>query len=292
MNSLLPRPTPSVLVEQFLSGRSPRTIEAYGRDLALFAAFVGATSVQDAAERLLADQATANLMTLAWFNSMFDEGLPRGHGKNRVLRALSPQTANRRMAALTSLVKLARTLGFVPWTLDAPRARAKSFRDTRGPGWELPNEAIEAATPRDAAILSLLLHAGLRRGEVASLDVCHLDLAGRRVALLGKGCRERAWHTIPDRAAALLDAWLRLRGEEPGSLFGLSGWQIWELCRGYGFRPHGCRHALATRIAKKTKDVSAVQGVLRHGSRSTSLAYIDADEDVVGRTLRAVVDGG
>ncbi|MGA7328011.1 MAG: hypothetical protein WBX25_26870 [Rhodomicrobium sp.] len=44
---------------------------------------------------------------------------------------------------------------------------------------------------RDTAILRLAFGLGLRRNEVASLDIVHVDLAGDKLHVLGKGSRER-----------------------------------------------------------------------------------------------------
>jgi integrase/recombinase XerC len=51
-------------------------------------------------------------------------------------RGLAPATIARRLAALRSIVKPARTLGHVTWTIDIGSPRAEAYRDTRGPGLE------------------------------------------------------------------------------------------------------------------------------------------------------------
>src|SRR5437899_7628891 len=49
-------------------------------------------------------------------------------------RGLASLTVNRRLTALRSMIKLGRTLGLVPWTLECQGMKAESYRDTRGPG--------------------------------------------------------------------------------------------------------------------------------------------------------------
>lgn len=90
------------LVGAFLSGRSARTLDAYRADLGDFAAFVGVEGVDEAAGALLAcGLGAANERVLAYRAHLLERGL-------------SPATINRRLSAVRSLVKLARTLGLVP----------------------------------------------------------------------------------------------------------------------------------------------------------------------------------
>ena len=49
-------------------------------------------------------------------------------------RGLATATIARRLAALRSMVKLARALGRIAWTLDIAGPKAEPYRDTRGPG--------------------------------------------------------------------------------------------------------------------------------------------------------------
>jgi integrase/recombinase XerC len=110
------------LLAAFLSGRSPQTLKAYAADLADFAAWAGAGSAAEACGQLLqAPHGAANGAALAY----------RAH---LLGRGLAPATVNRRLAALRSLVHLARTLGLVAWGLDVEGVRSEGYRDTRGPG--------------------------------------------------------------------------------------------------------------------------------------------------------------
>jgi integrase/recombinase XerC len=109
---------------------------------------------------------------------------PAGHetryrkGQCEEARKLAPATVARRIAALRSVVKLARTLGRITWAIDIPSPRAEAYRDTRGPGlagWKAMLAAVkkQAATPkgkRDLSLLRLMHDLGLRRGEVVALE--------------------------------------------------------------------------------------------------------------------------
>lgn len=205
---------PVDLVGAFLAGRNPKTLLAYRRDLEDFTAFVGAASLNEAAALLLSQgSGSANGMALAY----------RVHLQER---GLASATVNRRLASLRSLVKLARLLGMIPWTLEVESMKTTAYRDTRGCGTEgfrLMLDSLEAGldakTIRDRCILRLLYAMALRRGEVCSLDLCHLDLQGSRLSILGKGRTQRESITIPPKVLESLKAWVETRGSEPGALF-------------------------------------------------------------------------
>jgi integrase/recombinase XerD len=80
---------------------------------------------------------------------------------------------------------------------------------------EDPHHAIGA---RDAALIALLCGLGLRRAEAVALDPGDYEPANGAVRLRhGKGNKERELYTNGPIADAL-NAWLRLRGTEPGPL--------------------------------------------------------------------------
>jgi integrase/recombinase XerC len=80
-------------------------------------------------------------------------------------------------------------------------------------------ERKDAKAVRDRALLRLAFDLGLRRGELASLDLEHLALEAGTVAVLGKGQEGRELLTLPAETVAVLRAWLEQRGLEPGLLF-------------------------------------------------------------------------
>src|SRR5919202_3659421 len=129
------------LLRAFLSARSRNTARAYSRDLEHFAAWCRVPTPGEAARLLLAgSHGHANEVALRYKGSMLEEGL-------------APATVNRRLAALRSLVKLARVLGQVSWQLEVEGVRSESYRDTRGPGREGVRRLFEAAAGR--AVLRL-----------------------------------------------------------------------------------------------------------------------------------------
>lgn len=289
----------SRLLRAWLDGRGERTIRAYSQDLEDFRAFLGAESVNGAAEELLArGHGAANETGLAY----------RAH---LVGRGLAPATINRRLAALRSLVSLARTLGMVPWGLEVGSVKAETMKDTRGPGTSTVRAMLEelarrpgARAARDRAALRLLADLGLRRCEVVGLDVAHLDFAGARVAVLRKGKRERTWLSLTPAALEALRGWLEARGEEPGPLFRgirgerLTGSGLWRVISTLGrrvgakVRPHGLRHTAITEAVKRAQangmQLEEVRDFSGHADVRTLMVYRDRERNVQGR-LAALV---
>lgn len=74
------------------------------------------------------------------------------------------------------------------------------------------------AGPRDAAIMAMFMGTGIRRAELASMEIDDIDLASGRAVILGKGNKEREAFLAPGSMAALFD-WLEIRGRTPGPLF-------------------------------------------------------------------------
>jgi len=291
------------LLASFLSGRNERTRRAYARDLEDFRSFVGTDSPEEAAGRLLSQgHGEANALALAYRSNLMERGL-------------SPATVNRRLSSVRSLVRLARTLGFVPWALEVESVPSEAYRDTRGPGREGCGRMVaelegrpEPKARRDLAAVRLLYDLALRRVEVSRLDVEDVDLGAGTVAVLGKGRTERAILSLPEPTAAALRGWLDVRGTDPGPLFlnfdragkgrRLSGTSIYRMVRklgaavGLAVRPHGLRHAAITEALDRTNgNLREVQRFSRHRDPRTLTRYDDNREDLGGRVAALVASG-
>lgn len=297
--------TPADLIEHFLSGRSKRTIQAYRQDLEDFRQFVGARSIDQATTILIGNgHGRANGLALSYLAHLRDRGLQAA-------------TINRRLAALRSLVKLARTLGLVSWALEVSNLKSKSYRDTRGPGRDGFYRLLTAATAqengkgvRDRAILRLLYDLALRRGEVVALNLDDLDLEAGTLAVTGKGQTEKLVMTLPEPTKRALSDWLTVRGTEPGPLFynfdrarkgkRLTGTSLYRLIRRLGeksgikTRPHGLRHTAITEACKiaQVSDIGLeeVLDFSRHADIRVLLVYRDRERNVQGR-LSTLVAG-
>jgi integrase/recombinase XerC len=298
-------PAAPALVAAWLDGRNERTRRAYAQDLESFRQFLGAETVDAAAEALLGrGHGAANGTALAY----------KAHLKSR---GLSSATINRHLASLRSLVSLARTLGIIPWTLEVSNLKAETYRDTRGPGrlgFRAMLDALagrtDAKARRDVALLRLLHDLGLRRAEAVGLDLDHLDLAGSRVSVLRKGKTQRVWLTLPKATIEAINSWLAVRGEAPGALLvgfrggkgkRLSGGGVYRAVRGADravgvkVRPHGLRHTAITEAVKAAQaDGMSLEEVLDfsgHADVRTLMFYRDRERNVQGRLAALVADG-
>jgi integrase len=137
---------------------------------------------------------------------------------------------------------------------------------------------------RNKAILALLLDTGLRRAELAALQVGDVDLPARLVTVrLGKGGKGRRV-PISSMCAHVLAEWLVARPVELGnSFFGLKGNGLQMLFRrlaarsGVHFFCHALRHTFATLYEG---DVQDLQKILGHSEVSTTAEIYRCRETV------------
>ncbi|HEY7201854.1 MAG TPA: tyrosine-type recombinase/integrase [Candidatus Dormibacteraeota bacterium] len=312
--ALLEQPGVEDLLGRFLNRRKASTIEAYGKDLDHFARWLGLPR-REAVVRLLAcDQGQANRLVDHYAGHM--RSAPPAPGSGSTAARLSPATVNRRLAAIRSLVKMARLHGLISWTVDVEGERVEPYRDTRGPGRPAVRRMVdrldEAEGPqrpkaaRDRALLRLMWDLGLRRGELVELELAHLDLDGARLSVLGKGRDERAWLDLPEETLEALELWLVHRGEEPGHLFcavrkggrvladkPLQGTDVYRLVRPLGdqvgarARPHGVRHSAITGVLEASGgDRRLGQTFARHRDGRVTDRYDDARKNLGGKAAR------
>lgn len=71
---------------------------------------------------------------------------------------------------------------------------------------------------RDAAIIGILVTCGLRRVELASIDMKDYTINTGAIKVMGKGHKERIVYARND-AKKLLDKWIDVRGYDDGALF-------------------------------------------------------------------------
>ena len=289
------------LLATWFAGKDAATVRAYSRDLTDFAQYAGALNVGAALEALLAlAPGEANALALHYRGALLASGK-------------APATVNRHLAALRSVVKLARVLGRITWALEVAGVEAVAYRDTRGPGAtgfralvRMLEQRTDAKGRRDLAIVRLLFDRGLRRQEVVTLDVAHYDRTAHTLAVMGKKRRSRELLTIPTPTVAALEAWLAVRGLEPGPLFTncdragkgerLTGRSIARITGAAGesagigaVRPHGLRHAAITHaLDVAAGDTRRVAKFSRHRNLNTLLIYDDARTDDGGAVASLV----
>ena len=310
------------LFRHWLKGRDPATIAGYRGDLANLAAFMrdqeGNPIVPQLDRRTPTEAAHAAQVAI---QSLVNLGNTKGvtavnayvlsYHAHLLDEEVAPRTINRRLAAIRSMLKVARRIGLVDWTVDLDSEKVDSVKDTRGPGKDAVTTMMGALvkrvqsgdrhSQRDLAILRLLYDLGLRRGEVASLDLEHWEPKRRRLMVWAKKSAERKpLDDVPVETSNALDAWVEVRGEVPGALFvsfdrrtpghRLTGWSIWsmlaELAKSLDLRaaPHGIRHTAITEALNESHgDVRAAQRFSRHKRLETLQVYDDNRENLGGK---------
>jgi integrase/recombinase XerC len=298
----------AALLTAYTSGRNGHTLTAYRRDLEEFRHFVGAGSAEEAVRRLLlARPGDANAIALGY----------RAHLSGR---GLSPASTNRKLAALRSLIKLARLLGLVTWQIEVPGLRAEAYRDTRGPGVVafrrllavLDARPDDRSVRRDRAAVRLLYDLGLRRGEAVSLDRDDVDLERGTVLVRGKRRTEKSLLSLPGPTRAALARWLEVRGDAPGPLFTsfdraekgsgrLTAHSLYRIVRALGAEagitvaPHGLRHTAITEAIKAAQSrgigLEEVLDFSRHKNVQVMMIYRDRDRDMQGQIASLVAEG-
>lgn len=156
------------------------------------------------------------------------------------------------------------------------------------------------ATPagiRDRTLVEFLYGAGLRVGELVSLDLADLQQRARLIRVRGKGRKERI---VPygTRAAEALRAYLPVRvqwkqgaslstealflNQRGGRLTDRSVRRILDSAvrrtsTQHQLHPHALRHAFATHLLEAGMDLRAIQELLGHASLATTQIYTTVD---------------
>ena len=266
-------------VERFLlllaARRSPRTVDAYRRDLAALAAFrdgsVGNASVEEL-ER--------------WLASMRADGL-------------AASTVARRVSAVRSyfrhLVLIGTKTENPAASLQLPR-RARTLPRALSPAeTERLIDAAVGSSPRslrDRALVELLYGAGLRVSEAVGLEKGSVAVEDRIVRVLGKGDKERLV-PLGRPAAEAVRRYLALgrphldRRYRPELFLNARGGPLTragaflilrKLADRAGLEPgrvhpHLLRHSFATHLLEGGADLRSVQEMLGHADLGTTERY-------------------
>jgi site-specific recombinase XerD len=152
---------------------------------------------------------------------------------------------------------------------------------------------------RDYAIVLLLARLGLRRGEVAAIQLEDVDWRAGELLIRGKGSRQDVLPLPVDIGEAVV-SYLRRRPRcESRALFlrmtaplrGLAphtiGWIVREACTRAGLPrvgAHRLRHTAATEMLRHGASLAEIGQVLRHREQKTTAIYAKVDR----RALRAL----
>jgi len=162
-------------------------------------------------------------------------------------------------------------------------------------------DALHSAGPRERLMVRLAAEAGLRRAEVAAVNVRDLerDASGWWLWVRGKGERVRRLPLGDDLAGELRQRGGGVRGGWvfPGGDHGhLSPRWVGKILAGLlpaGVTGHALRHRFATQCYAVDHDTLSVQQLLGHASPATTQRYVALPADGLRRLVSAVaVDDG
>lgn len=266
-------------------GLSPRTQDAYARDLDKLIDFVQArsiASVQDVGPRELRE----------FVYHLKDRGL-QATSIRRCISAVRTYFAFLVGDELVDVdpsetIELPRTWRRLPDVL----SRAEIEQILNAP------DANDRLYWRDKAMLEFTYASGVRVSELISVTTRDLSLDEGFAAVYGKGAKERL---VPVGKAALraLDVYLRelrpqlARTGHRNAIFlnarglPLSRMGVWKILRKHvraaGIRkrvkPHTLRHSFATHLLEGGADLAAVQEMLGHADISTTQIYTHVDRE-------------
>jgi integrase/recombinase XerD len=270
-------------------GLSPRTVEAYGRDLKRLAARLHDSKVA------------------------LDEAGPRQLAAHlRALRreGLSPRSVSRALVSIRGfyahLIELGEREDNPAVHLSQPKLWRKLPRVLDEEQVEALLRAPDTTTPRgarDRAMVELLYATGLRVSELVQLRLPQLRLDVGFIIALGKGDKERI---VPVGEAA--ERWVSrylseirpaVRKTRSDAVFlsrlgrAMTRQRFWQILRAYGqsagikeLSPHVLRHSFATHLLEHGADLRSVQAMLGHADISTTQIYTH----IHARRLRSLYD--
>jgi integrase/recombinase XerD len=274
-------------------GASPRTIDAYRRDIVRCAAWARGEGVGDAG-------ALTPRLLREYVYTLRDLGL-------------SGATIRRNVSALRTWFRVLLAEGLVTHDpterLETP-ARWRTLPEVLSVEEVLQLLAApgldEPLAFRDRAMLELAYGAGLRVSEWITIGVRDVLLEESLVRVLGKGSKERLV-PIGRSAIGALAVYLRElrptleRGAGQGVLFlnargePLSRMGAWKILRKYvemaGIQkpvsPHTLRHSFATHLLEGGADLRAVQEMLGHADIATTQLYTHIDREYLRTVHRS-----
>lgn len=290
------RPTfgPEQVLVFALSDVAENTRKAYRQDVDRFAAWIGTTPTAAVALLVTRGRGAANALVTDWLGSMREEGLV-------------PSSRARRVSALAAVVRAARRLDLIEWSLDVRRPKVRNYRNTRGPSREQARAMLSACESstleglRNRALLLVALTLGLRRHEIAGMRESHFTADGR-LRVLGKG-EKLVEMSVPEETRRAVEAWLSawrqvetpsddvvFRSLSPvthGRPLGPKG--VYDVVTAIGVAvgvrvwPHGLRHtAITTGLEETHGNIQAVSSFGRQEDPKVTARYDDNRKDAAG----------
>jgi len=267
---------------------SPRTVEAYASDLALFAASL---------EGRHGDTVELDDVSIDDIRAFLRAEVSRGLSNRSMMRRVSAIRSFFHYALRKKLIASDPTahLGQQPSRKTVPTIISAERIEKM---MSLPDTSTLKGL-RDRAVLEFLYGTGVRLREMVALDIGDfLPVGGDTIRVLGKGSKERVVAFGREARRAMHSYWadrfgihgdveeqlLRFRKEPAFATereVRISRRTVQRIAQRYislvasvsGASPHALRHAFATHLLDNGADLRAVQELLGHASLSTTQIY-------------------
>ena len=268
---------PRLILSTFLGSKTPNTRRAYAGSLRLISGGVPEL--------------------FPWHQLTYAE---TAQIRARLVAGYAPVTAKRHLAALRGVLLTAWKLGLMETDTYHRAVALDSVPGDQAPmkGRDIPPEEMEqlfsqcnrgVEGARDAALLACGYYLGLRRSEIAAVQVESIDLRVHTIAVEGKGRKIRV---LPlGEAEVHLRRWLGVLGSTTGPLLrpirqgiigepGISSGAIARIANRLVARagldpvtPHDFRRSFCTRLLRAGVDLMVVADAMGHADLQTTRRY-------------------
>jgi len=279
-----------------VEGKSPRTIESYGRDLTPWLKYL-----EEQYEAIPGTEKNDPLLLRLYLRQRTEAGV-----SNRSLarflsavsgfqRFLSTQRGFKAYHFKIPSIKFSEKLPqFVP---QAEAARLFEHNNAR----EDKNSYFYW---RDFLMMSLLYVTGVRREELSKIELSDIDMSRGLLRVIGKGNKERVV-PLGDTTGEDLEKYLskreafldRLSGQTPALFLNRKGEKLsmrsidrlvkqFGRAQGVDLTPHALRHSLATHLLENGANLMLIKEILGHASLSTTQKYTHVTAEAMKRVYR------
>lgn len=274
-------------------GRSQHTIIAYRRDLALFGRWFTVSNGKPLSPE------TITPIDVRQYRSYL-----------LTVQERKPATVNRRLASLSAFCAWARNTGLITANPVEGIAQVKETRPA--PKWLEKNQQYallravqEKGRARDVALVTLMLHTGLRVSEVAALKVGDLELSDRKGSVIVRGGKGGKYRTVPLNAdvRGSLDLYFKRLGAVTSGDYLFTGQRgdrlaapgIYYLIQSYAYdahldkvTPHTLRHTFGKNLVDAGISIDRVAQLLGHESIDTTRIYTTPSEQDLQRDVEKI----
>ena len=274
------------------SGKSPHTIEAYGRDVKLFSEWF----VQTNARELAPERITP--IDVREYRSYL-----------LTVKNYKPATVNRKLSSISAFCEWAREAGLISANPVDGISQVDEVRPA--PKWLDKNEQYallravqQKGRKRDIALITLMLNTGLRVSEVSELTVDDIQIAPRKGSVSVRGGKGEKFRTVPlnvDTRKAIVDYLSQTDSQDDSHLFvsqrggPLQPSGIYYLVNRYAYdarldevTPHTLRHTFGKNLVDAGVPLDRVAQLLGHESVDTTRIYTTPSEQDLQREVEKI----